>query len=133
MSSLRECAVGGGKHALVVDDELLVGQVICRVLEQLGYQVDYAEDGDEALTLSRRQPYDLVICDLLMPRLNGMELYDIWHEEAPVTASHTIFVTGDSVGTEITEFVARTGCPCIYKPFRLSELGRVIAQLQTAN
>lgn len=130
MSILRDCATGAGKHALVVDDEPLVGHIMCEVLEQIGYHVDYAADGDEALQFSRSQEYDVVVCDILMPRINGMALYDIWLDEAPATACRTIFVTGDSLGAETTQFVARTGCPCIYKPFKLNDLARVILAVQ---
>lgn len=132
MSILRDASIGAGKRALVVDDEELVGQIICRVLEQVGYLVDYAEDGDEALGLSRNQQYDIVVCDILMPRINGMALYEIWRDEAPAVAARTIFVTGDSLGSETSDFIARSGCPCIFKPFKLNDLARVISQVQAS-
>jgi two-component system NtrC family sensor kinase len=121
-----------GKSALVVDDEPLVGQIICRVLEQIGYQVEYALDGDEALGLSRGREHDIIVCDILMPQINGMVLYDIWRAELPSVLGRLIFVTGDSLGTETSDFIARSGCPCIFKPFKLNELARVIMEVQTA-
>ena len=130
MSMLTDCTVGQGHRALVVDDEPVVGQIICRVLEQMGYQVDQALDGDQALGLARQVPYDVVVCDLLMPRVNGMALYDVWQDEAPRMAGRTVFVTGDSLGSETSEFISRTGCRCIFKPFRLSELAEVVAQVE---
>jgi DNA-binding response OmpR family regulator len=130
MSMLTECSVGRGHRALVVDDEPVVGQIICRVLEQMGYQVDQAMDGDQAMGLARSAAYDVVVCDLLMPRVNGMALYDVWSAEAPRMARRTVFVTGDSLGAETSEFISRTGCRCIFKPFRLSELAEVVAEVE---
>jgi DNA-binding response OmpR family regulator len=130
MSMLTDCSIGEGHRALVVDDELVVGQIICRVLEQMGYEVDHALDGDQALGLARQVSYDVVICDLLMPRVNGMALYDVWQDEAPRMARRTVFVTGDNLGSETSSFIRRTGCRCIFKPFRLSELTEVVAQVE---
>jgi len=130
MSILTDCHIGEGRQALVVDDEPVVGQIMCRVLEQMGYEVDHALDGDQALALVRDHPYDMVICDLLMPRTNGMALYEVWKVEAPQMAQRVVFVTGDSLGNETADFIHRTGCRCIYKPFRLNDLAEVIVQVQ---
>jgi len=130
MNILTEGSIGTGRHALVVDDEPVVGHIICSVLEQMGYTVDQALDGDQALGLARQTAYDIVVCDLLMPRLNGMSLYEVWREEAPRIARRTVFVTGDSLGNETSDFINRTGCRCIFKPFRLSELAEVVAQVE---
>lgn len=132
MSILSQCTVGAGKRALVVDDEPVVGQIICRVLEQMGYEVDHALDGDQALRLARCNLYAVVVCDILMPRINGMALYETWQKEAPEIAAHTIFVTGDSLGTETSEFIERTGSPCIFKPFRLNDLAKLVVDLEAA-
>ena len=130
MSVLTECHVGAGHKALVVDDEPVVGQIMCRVLEQMGYAVEHATDGDQALALARQQSYDIVICDLLMPHTNGMALYDAWQEEAPQLTRRMVFVTGDSLGNETSDFIKRTGCRCVFKPFRLNDLAEIIMQVQ---
>lgn len=132
MSLMTHCNVGEGKVALVVDDEPTVGHIMCQVLEQMGYKVDQALDGDEALECARDLLYDIVICDILMPRTNGMALYALWRKEAPALADRTIFVTGDSLGAETEDFIARTGCPCIYKPFKLNELAQTIVDMQAS-
>jgi DNA-binding response OmpR family regulator len=132
MSAFNEATVGVGKNALVVDDEPQIGQIIGRVLEQMGYTVEFALDGEQALGMAQAATHDIIICDLLMPHLNGMALYSIWAERAPAVIAHTIFVTGDSVGTETGEFVRRTGRPCIFKPFRLHDLAALVASVQQA-
>lgn len=132
MSPITRCHIGEGKSAMVVDDEPTVGHIMCQVLEQMGYEVDHALDGDEALLHTRDHLYDIVICDILMPRTNGMELYELWREQAPLLTQRTIFVTGDSLGIETEEFIKRTGCPCIFKPFKLGELAQTIVDMQAS-
>ena len=131
MTLMTHCHIGEGKSALVVDDEPTVGHIMCQVLEQMGYEVDHALDGDEALARSLNRLYDIVICDILMPRTNGMALYEAWRQQAPILAARTIFVTGDSLGIETEQFIERTGCPCVYKPFKLNDLAQTVVDLQT--
>jgi CheY-like chemotaxis protein len=120
------------RRALVVDDEETVGQIMGYVLQGLGYQVDHVLDGHEALRMAREHCYDAVVCDLLMPGVNGMALYAAWQDENPQLARRVIFVTGDSLGTDTTEFMQQSGCPCIYKPFRLGQLAELVAGLEGA-
>lgn len=130
MSILGECRIGEGKRALIVDDEAVVGEIMCRVLEQMGYEVDAALNGQQALELSRTHTYAAAICDILMPGLNGMHLYDTWLQEAPDLAAHTIFVTGDNLGYETSQFLTRTGRRCIYKPFKLADLAQAVVEVE---
>lgn len=130
MNAFAQCRIGQGHRALVVDDEPVVGGIMCSVLQQMGYEVDQALDGDQALTFARDHLYDVVVCDLLMPRVNGMVLYDLWQREAPQIARRTVFVTGDSLSHETTDFISRTGCRCIFKPFRLTDLADVVREVQ---
>lgn len=132
MSILAESQVGAGKRALVVDDEEIVGDIIARVLERMGYLVDHVLGGEAALERARQEPYDTVICDILMPGVNGMALYETWAEEQPELSRKVIFVTGDSLGLDTSAFVNRTGCPCIYKPFRLAQLAEVVREMEMA-
>jgi len=131
MSILLECKVGQGKRALIVDDEPTVGHVMSRVLEHMGYEVDCVLDGQQAMHMAKEAHYSTVICDILMPGLNGMALYETWQEECPELVERTIFVTGDCLGFEVNEFLARTGARCIFKPFKLDDLARLVAELQT--
>jgi DNA-binding response OmpR family regulator len=59
---------------LVVDDEPVVRQVLHHHLVAAGYQIDKAPDGEEGLRLFKEGPYDLVILDVMMPRLSGFEV-----------------------------------------------------------
>jgi two-component system sensor histidine kinase and response regulator WspE len=59
---------------LVVDDSPLTRELICSLLEAVGYQIANAADGQEALEKLAREPVDMVVTDLEMPRMDGLEL-----------------------------------------------------------
>src|SRR5579871_335454 len=61
-------------HILVVDDYLVTQRVLRQILQNAGYTVSLAGDGFEALEHIEAQPFDLVILDLAMPRLDGLEV-----------------------------------------------------------
>ena len=61
-------------HILVIDDQAFVRDVIQRLLGSVGHQVLLARDGEEGLRLLREQPADLVLCDLLLPGMGGLDI-----------------------------------------------------------
>lgn len=63
-----------GKKVLVVDDEKLIVKGIRFSLEQDGMEVDCAYDGEEALALAKEKEYDIVLLDIMLPKLNGLEV-----------------------------------------------------------
>ena len=62
-------------RVLVVDDEPMVREVLARYLEQAGFAVSTAEDGEEALTAFSAEQPDLVLLDLMLPRIDGFEVF----------------------------------------------------------
>jgi DNA-binding response OmpR family regulator len=69
---------------LVVDDDVLVRDVVGRYLGQAGYQVTAAGDGTDALLAARAAPPDLVVLDLMLPGLSGLEVCQLLRAEGPV-------------------------------------------------
>ncbi len=63
-----------GKRVLVVDDEKLIVKGIRYSLEQDGMEVDAAYDGEEALTLARGNVYDLILLDIMLPKMDGFDV-----------------------------------------------------------
>jgi CheY-like chemotaxis protein len=61
-------------HILVVDDYFVTQRIMRQILEREGYQISVASDGFEALESIRGQEFDLVLLDMAMPRLDGMEV-----------------------------------------------------------
>jgi two-component system NtrC family sensor kinase len=115
----------GGAAVLVVEDEAALGAAVAEALTDAGFQVDRANDGVEALEQLRRRPYDLIVCDLKMPRLDGTALYRELEQMDPAMSRRVLFVTGDVAGTEAGRFLEETGCRWLAKPFRLKDLLRV--------
>jgi len=112
---------------LIVDDEPLYRHGLFEMLRAQGAKVDAAADGEEALRLFRRGDYRLVISDLSMPGLDGMELMRAVKREAPGTR----FVLLSGVGTIPTALTAvREGADdFLEKPVSREQLARVLASV----
>jgi PAS domain S-box-containing protein len=118
-------SVPEGSLALVVEDETALAVAVADALTDAGFTVDRAADGEEALAHVRERTYDVIVCDLKMPRVDGMTFYRTVLAEAPGLSRRIIFMTGDVAGTEAERFLEETGCRWLAKPFRLTELLRV--------
>ncbi|GAB4570789.1 MAG: response regulator transcription factor [Anaerolineae bacterium] len=70
-------------HVLVVDDESAIRYSITKTLQRVGYQVDSAASGEEALEMMGQQRYDVILTDIRMPGISGVELLARVKEEAP--------------------------------------------------
>ncbi len=114
---------------LVVEDEPALAAAVAEALTDAGYSVDRAGDGEEALERIEQREYDLVVCDLKMPRLDGMAFYRAIAATAPALARRVIFVTGDVVSTDAERFLDESGCRWLAKPFRLTDLLRVAREV----
>jgi CheY-like chemotaxis protein len=114
-----------GTRALVVEDEIALGTAVADALSDAGFSVERAGNGEEAITLIDRQPFDLVICDLKMPRMDGPALFRHVAATHPALSKRMVFVTGDVAGTEAERFLEESGCRWLAKPFRLRDLVRV--------
>ena len=73
--------------------------------------------------------YDLIICDLKMPRVDGMTFYRRIERDARDMTRRILFVTGDVAGTEAERFLEETGCRWLAKPFRLKDLLRAAREM----
>jgi two-component system NtrC family sensor kinase len=113
-----------GLRVLVVEDEPALAQAVAEALEDAGFTVDRAGDGEEGLTRLTEASYDLIVCDLKMPRIDGMQFYRAMAAATPALARRVIFVTGDVAGTDAERFLEETGCRWLSKPFRLGDLLR---------
>jgi CheY-like chemotaxis protein len=117
-----------GASVLVVEDEAALATAVTDALADAGYLVERAADGEEALARMQKRRFDLVICDLKMPRLDGQAFYHRLVAATPALATRIIFVTGDIAGTDAEAFLERTGCRWLAKPFRLGDLLRAVKE-----
>jgi two-component system NtrC family sensor kinase len=120
-------AVAGGS-ILVVEDEARLASAVVDALRDAGYLVDHASDGEEALARVNAHAFDLVICDLKMPRVDGKAFYGMLAAAAPGLSKRVIFVTGDVAGTDAEKFLQESGCRWLAKPFRLGDLLRAVRE-----
>ena len=122
-------AAGAGAVVLVVEDEVALGAAVAEALVDAGFLVDRAGDGIEALEKVGARAYDLIVCDLKMPRLDGPSFYrELSTRNAPL-ARRILFVTGDVAGTDAERFLEESGCRWLAKPFRLKDLLRSASEL----
>jgi len=121
--------VGAGAAVLVVEDEAALGAAVAEALGDAGFSVDRASDGIEALERLRDRPYDLIVCDLKMPRLDGTAFYRELESTDAAMARRVLFVTGDVAGTDAERFLEESGCRWLAKPFRLKDLLRVSREM----
>ena len=113
---------GENKRVLVVDDEPWVAEILSRMLEADGHQVDIAGNGNVALDRIRAQHYDLIVCDLRMPDLDGPGLYARLEQERPDLIPRVVFITGSAMTPAVEHFFDRTGAPFMNKPFTLTDV-----------
>jgi two-component system NtrC family sensor kinase len=113
---------GKGVRVLVVEDEPTVARLIADVLRDEGMQVDVLLDGREALDRAARQSFDLVICDMKMPGLDGQHFYKSLERSGNPLRERFLFVTGDIIAAQTREFLERNHLPHVAKPFRVEEL-----------
>jgi CheY-like chemotaxis protein len=117
-----------GGAILIVEDEAALAAAVTDALQDAGYVATHAADGEEALALVKRQSFDLVICDLKMPRLDGQQFHALLAGAAPELSKRVIFVTGDVAGTQAERFLEESGCRWLEKPFRLADLLKAVRE-----
>jgi len=117
-----------GSRILVVEDEPTVARLIADVLSEDGHVVDTILDSREGLELAQARQYDLVICDLRMPHLDGRAFYrQLVRGENPLQ-QRLIFVTGDTLAPRTVDFLQTCGLPYLAKPFLVEELKEVVGR-----
>lgn len=109
-------------HILVVEDEPTVAQLVADVLREDGHDVEAVIDSQEGLLRVSRRRYDLIICDLRMPRLDGPAFYDALVRSRSTARHRILFITGDTLGPHTIEFLKSHKLQFLTKPFLVEEL-----------
>jgi len=125
-------ASGAKPRVLIIDDESSIRAALCRFFTRRGWEVHEAVDGAEGLTaiLSGEAAFTAVISDLKMPGCSGVELHDRIAEVAPELLERVVFSTGDVASAEAAEFVRRTRCTVLQKPFELRALDAILKRMR---
>ena len=118
-----------GRRVLVAEDEDSLREIVREVLEGEGCQVVEAADGRAALEQLAAQTFDLVISDVKMPDVGGLEVYRRACGSNPALAGRFLFVTGDWVSDDTARFLQQTGCAHLEKPYNVDQLVRRLEEL----
>jgi two-component system NtrC family sensor kinase len=126
---------GRAPRVLVVEDEHIVARLISDVLREEGVTAEVAlggQDGLERLLAAAQSGaennYDLVICDLKMPGLDGPSLYRELLQRNHPAKNRILFITGDTLSRRTLEFLERYKAPFLPKPFLADELRTAVRQ-----
>ncbi len=121
------CGAGGRPRArvLVMEDEVNVARALEMILKEEGYEVDIATTGASALDRFNWKDFDLLIADLRLPDINGMEVIKKVRQEQPNT--DVVVITGYSTVASAVEAMKLGAVDYLAKPFTEDELKKVIA------
>ena len=117
------------KAILVVDDDRQLASALQWILAEENYLVDVAFDGDEAILKVKAHQYDVVICDLKMPRLRGDEFYLQVQQIRPQLAERFIFITAFAADLNIASFLDKHEVKYLVKPFPVEGLITCVREL----
>ncbi len=117
-------------RVLVVEDEKIISMQITRVLSRAGYDiVGTASDGNEAIIKANELHPDVILMDLVMPRMHGLDAIKSINGTLP--ESNIIVVTGLQSKSILTEALKAGAKDGIFKPFKEHELLEIIAKYST--
>ena len=109
---------------LVVDDELMMRDLLVKILSREGYRIDSVEDGIAALEHLKKQRVDLVISDMKMPRMDGLELLSAIKKNYPEIG--VIIMTGFGDTYTVKDALLLGADEYITKPFKSFEISLVV-------
>lgn len=114
-------------RVLIIDDDEHVSRVIALALRQ--FDVTVINRSQEALSVLADQSFDVVLCDLMMPKVTGIDIHRELSRQNPAQAERMIFLTGGSFSPNTDAFLATVTNPCLRKPFPTALLCRACAEM----
>ena len=115
-------------HFLVVDDSEEIRDVFCRLVQRAGHRASIAKDGLEALDSLQRESFDVMLLDLSMPRMNGVEVVR-WLRDHPAVAPDMRIVVVSAWTGEQRGVLQELGVDTlVQKPLRIQQLTDLIAE-----
>ena len=112
---------------LVVDDEPMICEILHRILRE-DHEVTMATTGQAALAALADTNVDLILCDVMMPGMNGDELHRRITAEHPDMRDRIVFMSGGAMGSEIEELLEGLPNPRLAKPFRVEDVLAVVGR-----
>lgn len=120
------------KNILIVDDDTHLRAVLTKILETEGFHTAQAVSGKEAINLITQADFDIVLLDLIMPDMNGIEAFMEIRKIKPKTKA--IMITGFATVENAVDAIKKGASDYISKPFRVNDLLTIIRRvLEEAN
>jgi CheY-like chemotaxis protein len=118
---------------LVIDDEGSFVRALAGLLRRDGHTVDTARNGRHALAQLQERSYDVIVCDLHMPDLDGPAFYALLTQQYPALRQRVIFLTGNTLDVASRTFLEQSGRSWLRKPSPITAIRRAIQDvLQTS-
>jgi PAS domain S-box-containing protein len=122
---------------LIVDDEGAIRQGLKRFLVRRGWAVEESADGADALSKLLRSDalriYDVILCDLKMAGVSGMDVFERMRATSPTLAARFILSTGDTTAPDVAGFLSGVDVPILEKPFELAALEAVADRIRSGS
>ena len=117
------------KAVLIVDDERSIADTLAVILRTKGYETAVAYEGDSALALSSRVHPDLLLTDVVMPGMNGIELAIAMSEKYP--ECKVLLFSGQAATAELLDRARNSGCnfPLLSKPIHPEDLLKIVTEI----
>jgi PAS domain S-box-containing protein len=119
------------RRILLVDDEQLVRTLLADLLAP-HHDVASVDSGPAALSALEHDAFDVVLCDVMMPTMTGVDVYRHVAATWPGLEQRFIFITGGAFTVELENFLARSGNPVLSKPFQLQAVLGAIAAVRSS-
>lgn len=120
------------KKILLVDDEPSLTDILCQILKHLGFASDSAHSADAAISLIKRNNYWAFFCDLNLPGMNGLELFEELKNISKAQSRRFILFTGAALDDKTEEMVAGKQIVVCKKPFHLQNIKDTIRLLEAS-
>ena len=121
--------IGAGKHALVLEDDVAVQKLLARRLTASGFEVTVASDGLDGLMKLEELTPDIILCDVMMPNLDGMEFVKAIKSRKETKNIPVIILTAKTDPRSMIDGISTGARFYVTKPFQIEDL---LAKIQKA-
>jgi CheY-like chemotaxis protein len=115
------------KKVLVVEDNLLNRKLLKDLLSVNGYEVIEADNAEDGLIIVNSEIPDLILLDYQLPRMNGLQMFNVLKADKKTSGIHVVFVTASVFHDELIK-LKETGCLIIFKPINTRTFIKEIEQ-----
>lgn len=128
--SQTQANIGKALRILIVDDDPDVLETLADILRAAGHDTQHASNGQDALARISRATFDLVLSDLNMPGMSGPELFAELARSHPDYLTRVAFLTGDTLGDAVAQFLDNATCRFLEKPFTPQDVRQLVSEFQ---